>query len=162
MSLEGHFRPSSAGFAYRPLPLSPKSGHSASARLMSTRPNIMPLRSERRHDQAEHLAVLRLITSSSHSRLCCDCRMLRPNWDCRRYSVGTWPRSGKAPSRDRMWLGAPRPIRSSGIRLAARCERSRELYFWPRGFVSQGKAPSPRAEMPGAPTASPKLPWSDR
>jgi hypothetical protein len=27
----GHFRPSSAGFAYRPLPLSPKSGHSASA-----------------------------------------------------------------------------------------------------------------------------------
>ena len=32
----GHFRPSSAGFAYRPLPLSPKSGHSASARFMST------------------------------------------------------------------------------------------------------------------------------
>ena len=37
--LWGHFRPSSVGFAYRPLPLSPKSGHSASARLMSTRPS---------------------------------------------------------------------------------------------------------------------------
>ena len=34
----GHFRPSSAGVAYRPLPLSPKSGYSASARFMSTRP----------------------------------------------------------------------------------------------------------------------------
>jgi hypothetical protein len=38
-SAVGHFRPSSVGFAYRPLPLSPKSGHSASARFMSTRPN---------------------------------------------------------------------------------------------------------------------------
>ena len=28
MSGSGHFRPSSAGFPYRPLPLSPKSGHS--------------------------------------------------------------------------------------------------------------------------------------
>jgi hypothetical protein len=32
------WRPASR-FAYRPLPLSPKSGHSASARFMSTRPN---------------------------------------------------------------------------------------------------------------------------
>jgi hypothetical protein len=31
MSHLGHFRPSSVGFADRPLPLSPKSGHSASA-----------------------------------------------------------------------------------------------------------------------------------
>ena len=30
----GHFRPSSAGVAYRTLPLSPKSGYSASARFM--------------------------------------------------------------------------------------------------------------------------------
>ena len=38
MSAPGHVRPSSAGVAYRPLPLSPKSGYSASARFMSTRP----------------------------------------------------------------------------------------------------------------------------
>ena len=31
MTAVGHFRPRSVGFAYRPLPLSPKSGHSASA-----------------------------------------------------------------------------------------------------------------------------------
>ena len=35
----GSFSTKFSGFAYRPLPLSPKSGHSASARFMSTRPN---------------------------------------------------------------------------------------------------------------------------
>jgi hypothetical protein len=35
-SAAGHFRPSSAGFAYRPRPLSPKSGHSASATSLVT------------------------------------------------------------------------------------------------------------------------------
>ena len=38
MTAVGHIRPSSAGVAYRPLPLSLKSGYSASARFMSTRP----------------------------------------------------------------------------------------------------------------------------
>ena len=38
MSLMGHFRPSSAGFAGRPLPLRPKSGHSASARVYEYTP----------------------------------------------------------------------------------------------------------------------------
>jgi hypothetical protein len=38
MAALGHFRLSSAGFAYRPLPLSPKSGHSASARFYEYTP----------------------------------------------------------------------------------------------------------------------------
>jgi hypothetical protein len=38
MSEVGHFRPSSAGFACRPLPLRPKSGHSASARVYEYTP----------------------------------------------------------------------------------------------------------------------------
>src|SRR5215813_1119667 len=39
--IRGHFRPSLAGFAYPPLPLRTKSGHSAGAALMSTRRRLV-------------------------------------------------------------------------------------------------------------------------
>ena len=68
MSVQGHFRPSSAGFAYRPLPLSPKSGHSASARFMRFRARLFLLAFDQRALRRRHSVRCAAITALTRKK----------------------------------------------------------------------------------------------